>query len=137
MQIDHWHFPRPKLAKAYLDYFELGLSSARGLFARRRMGKTEFLKQDFIPAAEDAGYLTAYVNFWEDRRQPATALVEALFFAVEPHGLEQFLKKLKRPIKKLKASGKVLGVGEGTLEAEMADVEKAFSGTGLIDVMRQ
>jgi hypothetical protein len=101
------------------------------------MGKTEFLKLDFIPGAEQAGYLTAYVNFWEDRREPATALVEALFFAIEPHGLDKFLKKLKRPIKKVKASGAVPGIGEGVIEAERAEAEKSFSGTALTKVMRQ
>lgn len=35
-----WHFARPTLANKYLDLFALGLTSARGLFARRRMGKT-------------------------------------------------------------------------------------------------
>ena len=54
---NNWHYPRPLLAKKYLDLFDMGLTSARGLFARRRMGKTEFLKKDFIPAAEKAGYL--------------------------------------------------------------------------------
>jgi len=44
------------LANKYLDLFDLGLTSARSLFAKRRMGKTEFLKKDFIPAAEKAGY---------------------------------------------------------------------------------
>jgi hypothetical protein len=39
---DPWHFARPELARAYLQSFELGLTSARGLFARRRMGKSEF-----------------------------------------------------------------------------------------------
>jgi len=41
-QKNNWHFARPLLANSYLDLFEMGLTSARGLFARRRMGKTEF-----------------------------------------------------------------------------------------------
>lgn len=40
-----WHYSRPLLAKKYLDLFELGLTSARGLFARRRMGKQSFSKK--------------------------------------------------------------------------------------------
>ena len=62
---NNWHYPRPLLAQKYLDLFDMGLTSARGLFARRRMGKTEFLKKDFIPAAEKAGYLVVYTNLWE------------------------------------------------------------------------
>jgi hypothetical protein len=57
-----WHYPRPLLAEKYLSLFAIGLTSARGLFARRRMGKTEFLKKDFIPVAEKAGYLVVYTN---------------------------------------------------------------------------
>ena len=137
MRSDRWHFPRPKLAKAYLGYFELGLTSARGLFARRRMGKTEFLKQDFIPAAERAGYLTAYVNFWEHRHTPATALLEALSSAIEAHGVRRVLKTLNIPVKKLRAVGKVPGLAQAELEAELADDEKRFSGTDLMGVLRQ
>jgi hypothetical protein len=59
---DPWHFPRPELAQSYLRGFDLGLTSARGLFARRRMGKSEFLKHDLLPAAMHDGYLAAYTN---------------------------------------------------------------------------
>ena len=86
MTRNHWHFSRPRLAQAYLGSFNLGLSSARGLFARRRMGKTEFLKQDFIPAAEADGYVAIYANLWEMRTEPANALVTAFFQAIEPKG---------------------------------------------------
>src|SRR6185312_11374687 len=135
MRPDHWHFPRPGLAQAYLDYFELGLTSARGLFARRRMGKTEFLKQDFIPAAERAGYLTAYVNFWEHREDPGVALTEALGAALEARGVGRILKKLQVPITKLKASGRVPGLAHATLEAELADDQKLFSASALKSVL--
>jgi len=37
-----WHFARPALAGKYLDLFAIGLISARGLFARRRMGNLNF-----------------------------------------------------------------------------------------------
>ena len=62
---DPWHYPRPELAAKYLQVFDVGLSSARALFAKRRMGKSEFLEQDLIPAARDAGYLTVYLNLWQ------------------------------------------------------------------------
>lgn len=78
-----WHYPRPLLAKKYLDLFDMGLTSARGLFARRRMGKTEFLKKDFIPAADKAGYLVVYTNLWELEIDPATALVSELYRVIQ------------------------------------------------------
>jgi hypothetical protein len=47
---DIWHFAHPLLAKQYLGKFDLGLISARALFAKRRMGKSTFLDQDLISA---------------------------------------------------------------------------------------
>lgn len=67
LQPDPWHFARPELADSYLEAFDLKLSSARGLFARRRMGKTEFLRRDLLPAAQQRGYLVAYTNLWDSR----------------------------------------------------------------------
>lgn len=75
MSQSDWHYPRPLLVEKYLKLFDIGLTSARGLFARRRMGKTEFLKKDFIPAAQKKGYVVVYTNLWELEVDPATALV--------------------------------------------------------------
>ncbi|MBC8737095.1 hypothetical protein F6X40_09770 [Paraburkholderia sp. UCT31] len=136
MRTDQWHFPRPELASGYLELLELGLSSARTLFARRRMGKTEFLQKDLAPAAERAGYLTAYVNLWEDRDEPAGALVGALYTALEPDWLARLMNKARSPLKRLKASGRLTGVGEGSIEAELTPEEKHYVGTLLGEVMR-
>ena len=67
---DPWHYPRPKLAEKYLKVFDIGLIAAQGLFAKRRMGKSEFLEKDLLPAAQEHGYLTAYVNLWDARKHP-------------------------------------------------------------------
>ena len=122
---DPWHFPRPDLAQAYLQGFDLGLTSARGLFARRRMGKSEFLKHDLLPAALRAGYLAAYVNLWDDTDHPGQALATAILLATQPKGLGKFWEDLNTPIRKLKGGGKLpLGI-EGSLELDLADKEKA------------
>lgn len=136
MTTDHWHFARPELAQEYLATFERGLTSARGLFARRRMGKTEFLKQDLIPAAKAAGYLTAYVNLWDNRDHPGEALVGALYEAIQARGVEKVLERFRTPVKKVKASGKVPGVGEGSVEAELAD-KKQPMGSLLTEAMQK
>jgi hypothetical protein len=117
---DPWHFPRPELADAYLRAFDLKLSSARGLFARRRMGKTEFLRRDLLPAAVSAGYLIAYTNLWDRRSAPDVALVAALTDALEPQGVKAVLARLGQPVRKLKASATISGGLEGALEAELA-----------------
>ena len=131
-----WHFARPALAKAYLASFHLGLSSARGLFARRRMGKTEFLVQDFMPAAQADGYTCAYVNLWELKSDPAMALVAALHKAIEPKNFAKVWERLNTPIKKIKASGKFAGAAEAGLEAEL-EASNKVTGTLLMQVMTE
>jgi hypothetical protein len=122
---DPWHFARPELAQAYLAGLDLGLTSARGLFARRRMGKTEFLKHDLLPAAARAGYQAGYVNLWDATGQPGQALASAILVATRPKGLRRFWAELNTPIRKLKGGGRLpLGI-EGSLELDLAEKEKA------------
>jgi hypothetical protein len=132
---DPWHYPRQDIAQLYLKTLDLGLQSARGIFAKRRMGKTEFLNKDLIPAAAKAGYLTAYANLWENKDNPAQALVLAIALAVEPHGVGKLLQRFNTPIKNIKASGKIVGIGEGGLETELADPANVAN-TTLSMVMR-
>ena len=132
---DPWHYPREALAKSYLASFDIGLESARGIFAKRRMGKTEFLKKDFIPAAEKSGYLTAYANLWDDKSNPGKVLITAIAEAIQPQGLAKLLEKLKTPLKKVKASAKMSGIAEGSLEAEFKDDESAHA-TLLLEVLK-
>lgn len=132
---NNWHFARPDLAKAYLRLFEVGLTSARGLFARRRMGKTEFLINDFIPAAKADGYIVVYANLWDLEIDPATALVSAFYQAVEPKGFNKIWSRLKLPIDNVKVSGKISGMGEGAFEAGLANNKRA-TGTILMEAMK-
>ena len=122
---DPWHFARPDLAQAYLQGFDLGLTSARGLFARRRMGKSEFLKHDLLPAALRAGYQAAYTNLWDDTEHPGQALATAIVLATQPRGLGKFWEDLNRPISKIKGGTVVPGGVGGTLELDLAEKEKA------------
>jgi len=123
--IDPWHFPRPALAQAYLQGFDLGLTSARGLFARRRMGKSEFLKHDLLPAARQAGYLAAYTNLWDDTEHPGQALATAILLATQPKGLGRFWEELNTPINKLKGTAKLPAGIEGSVELDLAAKERA------------
>jgi hypothetical protein len=132
---DPWHFARPELAKKYLQTFEIGLISAQAIFAPRRMGKSEFLEQDLIPAAQKSGLLTAYLNLWDAREHPRGALITALARASSPRGLAALIKKLKAPLKKVKASAKVSGIAEGSLEAELAE-DPTIAGPALSELLR-
>jgi hypothetical protein len=121
---DPWHFARPDLAKTYLGSFDLGLTSARGLFARRRMGKSEFLKHDLLPAALRDGYLAAYTNLWDATDHPGQAIATAILLAARAKGLRKFWEDLNTPIKKLTGGGKLpLGI-EGSLELDLSGKEK-------------
>lgn len=137
MSADTWHYPRCELARAYLQLFSLGLSSARGLFARRRMGKTEFLKQDFIPEAEKQGYMTVYVNLWDNKDDPGGALVGALYQAMEVQGWAKLLEKLRQPVKKIKASAEVPGLAKGAVEADLAKEAPPWAVTALQQVLQE
>ncbi|CAN7280872.1 ATP-binding protein [Trinickia sp. LjRoot230] len=103
----------------YLQAFDLKLSSARGLFARRRMGKTEFLRRDLLPAAIAHGYLVAYTNLWDNRSEPDAVLVAALADALEPQGVKGVLSRIGRPVRTVKASARIPGA-EGAIEAQLA-----------------
>ena len=99
------------------------------------MGKSEFLEQDLIPAAHNSGYLTAYINLWDAREHPRGALIGALARAASPRGLSALVKKLKAPLKKVKASAKLAGLAEGSLEAEVLEDPKV-TGPALADLLR-
>jgi hypothetical protein len=133
---DIWHFARPALARQYLAQFDIGLIAARALFAKRRMGKSEFLERDLIPQAQRAGYLTLYLNLWQAQATPAQALVAAISQSVEPKGLARILKRLKG-LKSLKASAALKGLAEGKLEAEWARIEPEVATPLLVDLLQE
>jgi hypothetical protein len=134
--LDPWHYPRPELAAKYLRVFDIGLTSASALFAKRRMGKSEFLEQDLLPAARDAGYLTVYLNLWEARTHPAPALLRAFSDALEPRGLGRMARALKRPLKSVKASAKLGGLLEGSVEASLDSAADKAAAPRLTDLIR-
>lgn len=117
-----WHFPRPNLARAYLDLLNTGLANSTTIFAPRRTGKTEFLRRDLTPAAEKAGYRVVYADLWQTQQSPGVALVRALEVACEPRSLfERIGATLKTPVRAVKGKAEVAGTkveGEVSLEVE-------------------
>jgi hypothetical protein len=83
------------------------------------MGKSEFLEQDLIPAARDLRYTTVYLNLWDARADPTPALLAALTRSLQPSGLTKIARTLKRPLKSIKASAKITGMAEGSIEAAL------------------
>ncbi len=114
-----WHYPRTALAQGYLDTLRAGLISSLVLFAPRRKGKTEFLLDDLLPAAEAAGYLTVYCSMWQNRSDPLAALLAALAEAAKPKTLGAKLQhRLLRPFKKTSLEFELSHVGKVKAEAE-------------------
>ncbi|MHB0992167.1 MAG: ATP-binding protein [Burkholderiales bacterium] len=125
MQLNQiWHYPRPLLAKCYLDLLGAGPVSTTSIFAPRRTGKTVFLRQDLTPAAIDLGYRVAYADLWQTRLSPGTALIRGLEEALEPKNLkERIINKVNTPVKKIRAKGEV-GALTGELEIELEGAKK-------------
>jgi hypothetical protein len=76
-----------------------GLRSGVFLSGIRRIGKTTFIRQDFIPALLERGALTLYVDLWTDRSRPPMAfLLEAVRTAAAElrHPASSLMQKLRR-----------------------------------------
>jgi len=76
-------FRRPNLAKSFCEALcGTGITDARsGLFlaARRRVGKSTFLREDLVPEMRARGWLPVYVDLWKDRTaDPAVLLGDAI-----------------------------------------------------------
>lgn len=75
-------FHRPDYARALARQLlqpgplDQNLSSGVFLSGIRRIGKTTFIRQDFVPALLDDGALVLYVDLWSDRSRPPMTLVQ-------------------------------------------------------------
>jgi hypothetical protein len=121
-KIIDWHYTRSDLASTYLDSLATGLMGSIVLFAPRKKGKTEFLRDDLAPAAEQRDYRVVYCSMWENRNDPLSALNIALADAAKPRNLKQRIGKvLSTPL-----SGSVeVGVPTlGNLKANITDAAK-------------
>lgn len=120
-----WHFPRPELAQLFLDkMFTAGISRL-AFFGRRRIGKTEFMRMDLMPAAEARGILTLYCSMWENKDRPYVALLRTL----REQGLE-----LPETRHKVAVQGKLWEQAEVGVEFERANKPIAASSGELQEI---
>jgi hypothetical protein len=130
---DPWHYPRPELANQYIQTLQVGLIKSLAIFAQRRMGKTEFLRKDLMPAAEQTGYTVIYVSLWETKDEPEAVLLEAIQQAAEGQGvLPAIRRRLRRP-------GSKIGIGAhaATVGAQASwEQGTAEEGDPLLDLRR-
>lgn len=125
-QID-WHFPRPVLAKIYLDrLFSSGINRI-AFFGRRRIGKTEFMLRDMIPAAEKMGAVAIYCSMWENMDKPYLALLNTLRSLAKPE---------KDTKLKIKLKGTLTEQVEGGIEIERASKPIAAATEELQEITR-
>lgn len=129
-------FHRPNYARALAQQLlqpgplDQGLRSGVFLSGIRRIGKTTFIRQDFVPALLDHGALVLYVDLWTDRSRPPMALLQEAVRTATAE-LEQPASKLVQKLRRVKgvsfgAAGISLGIqldGLGTpTGATLADV---------------
>lgn len=131
---DPWHFPRPAVAREFLAVFDAGAANTLSLFAPRRSGKTEFLRNDLATWAEKGGYRVVYVSFWKLPLAPAAALLHELHGALSRRALlERVADFWSTPVSKLKLSGDLAG-GKGAIELDLTD-DSAQSAKELFSVL--
>lgn len=103
------YFPRSPLDETCLGH--LGMNKGVSMFAPRRRGKTSFVVNELLPAAEHHGYRTVYVDLWERQPAPGLAITEALEAIGGKHRYQvasaKVQAKLKAPF--LEAGGEVVG----------------------------
>ncbi|MBC7684988.1 MAG: hypothetical protein H7176_07135 [Bdellovibrionales bacterium] len=118
-EVISWHYPRADLAQGYLETLQAGLISSMVLFAPRRKGKTEFVLEDLLPAAEAAGYRTVYCSMWQNRSDPLASLLLALTNAAKPKSFgEKLQDRIFRPLKKTSLELSAGPLGKVRAEAE-------------------
>ncbi|WP_440986205.1 hypothetical protein ACQHIH_21935 (plasmid) [Xanthomonas sontii] len=95
------YFPRKDLVEQVHQILISGLSNAITMFAARRMGKTLFVRNELLPAADAWRWRACYIDLWVRRDQPEQGLVEELEKAGRRQGA---LAKMKPSTMKAKAA---------------------------------
>ena len=111
MNSNDWHFPRTELAEKTLNLIINGPTNAITMFGPRRMGKTEFLRDDLGPLVERRGHRVIYVNFWQSKLSPLAVLLNDIEVGLTRISFAEKLRRSTERISpKLKLSGSLYGV---------------------------
>jgi hypothetical protein len=114
------HYPRPEEAQALLNRLTDDPATPRVLYAPRRTGKTDFVKEDLMPAARKA-FFPIYADLWFARSEPVQALLYALEKALD--GLtrprSRSGKIARTPVKGLSVLGSGITLGDEPADAEL------------------
>lgn len=111
---DQWHFPRPQLARSYLDMLTKGAGDPIALQCPRRWGKTTFLLNEMSEVATDSGFLCVYIDVWQNRSDVLSAINYGLQEAIDDLEVPSstVAKRLKTTVKKVAAGPVSLDFGD-------------------------
>lgn len=100
------HYARDALARLNLGQIKLGIRTFT-MFAPRGFGKTEFIKQDLLPAAAKAGLRCVYVDLWLIDGDPVESLIQQLRpESVTAAASVKPFQKLRRVVRGLRQSNR-------------------------------
>lgn len=115
--MDIWHYPRTTLAEFIINGMSKNLLQRVSIFALRKRGKTQFIKQDVVPMCHQLGILPIYVDFWLEKDDPESIFIKSVLAACNKN--EGFIKKLGKMF-----NIKKLGVSAGGQKIEVESGEK-------------
>jgi hypothetical protein len=124
------HYPRPALAELHLTQVKLGVRTFT-LFAPRGFGKTEFIKQDLLPAATRAGWRGIYVDLWLIDRDPVESLIQQLRpgSVTAPAAATRF-PRLERAVKRLRPAARGAAKIKANLLGQSIEISLQKPGIG-------
>ena len=137
------YFPRPDLLQNILRLLLSGANVT--LFAPRRHGKTQFVRNELLPAVHEAGWFAARVDLWRNRDKPALGLVEGLEAIAYATRAKRTMLSTQLSLKSVRTKFKTPGVDiegewvpadsappmpESTLENRLANAMHLIAGHG-------
>lgn len=102
------YFPRPDLLETVLRLLLSGTNVT--LFAPRRHGKTQFVRNELLPSAHESGWFAARVDLWRNRANPALGLVEGLEAVAQASQPRRSLLSTPLDLKSIRTRFKTPGV---------------------------
>ncbi len=115
MSSGHWHFRRTPFSQETFGAMVNGPSRAFTLFGPRRMGKTEWLREDLAEIASMYRHRVAYASLWQIETAPLNVLLYRLHEALSPRS---FAERLAAWVTSLPIKAKIR-TPDGTAEVEI------------------
>jgi uncharacterized protein len=108
-----WYFERPALAHSILSLLTAGTGDPVALVGERRIGKTSLVLNELIPAAAAQGFVPVYIDLFQQRARPLTAINYALQEAIDELEVPASTvgKRLRTNVKKIGLVGASIELG--------------------------